>query len=1438
METMLGTTCFELIPIQSTRALIPPMEPVVTAIISTYNSERFMVACMEDVLAQTIQDKLEILVIDSGSRENEAAIVAKYQLKHKNIRYIRTEREPLYVAWNRAVKLARGKYVVNANTDDSRRPDAFEVLLAAMEKHTDADLAYSYYGMTGKPNDAFPPTGVFRNVRHDPYHPAQLLFYCITGCLQFWRKTALEKIGGFDETLTCVADYEILIRFMRQGLKTILVPEPLSCFYINMQGLSFGSNTAAKEDDAIKHRYRNAVSAAEIYAVDPANPREMAKAWINLGNFAAAVPVPWDDRPHRYFTYAIYCYQQAIRCDQTCEAVWNNLAVISRHIGAGNHFLKTFRNIKPDITQIFARAKNKPTLIGFDLEPKNAGYIYRRENAASAPLPEIAKKPMPQPPSVVKIDAATQTSRISVSWEGSFLDFGSLSHVNRELTRALSDSEILRLQCVNTSASRNNIPAPKALKHLAGTLAKKSPADAQITVRHAWPPDWRRPATGKLVVIQPWEFGALPETWVRQACDVDEFWIPSEYVRRVYVESGVPAEKVFVIPNGVDTEQFRPQASPMTLATQKKFRFLFVGGTIGRKGPDLMLQAYLKNFTAADDVCLVIKDFGGQSVYAGQTFESQIRAAQALPDAPEILYLNAELPPADLPGLYTACQCLVLPYRGEGFGLPALEAMACGLPLIVTAGGATDDFVRDEFAWRIPAERRIFGQEVSGLKLAQPGWLLEPSLPALGEMMREVFADPASARERGQLARRHAEQFCTWKNSARLAAERIHVLGENKNPAPPKTAVQPASVKRPPVAEVGRLDEARELFAQKDFAAAWNATLTAITHRPFHPEALLVLAEIALAAGDGPGAKQCAQRARTFAPGWNPAKQFLKSSLKRNTKPDWLDASCLAPRAPRLTVCLIVKNEEAFLGQCLQSVRDLASQIIVVDTGSTDGTVEIAKEFGAEIHSFAWNDDFAAARNAALEHATGDWILILDADEELPSAQHAQLHADMNQSDVMAYRLPLVNRGQEAEGRSFVPRLFRNAPGNFYAGRIHEQVFSSLLPQCKAWGLKTALGKAEILHHGYTKELLRDRDKIERNLKLLPQAIAENPSDVNLVMNLGLELVRSGDLAGGVTKYRDAFHLMSAQPPGEVVAELREVLLTQFTSQLYKIRAHDEVVCVLNSPLARHGLTASLHFALGLSHFELKDYRAAADQMRQCVAGRRRSALSPINTDILTAAPNHCLALSLARLDELAGAENAFQAALGEAGRLDEVKLDHAKFLLNQNRAVDALNELHEMVTANPGHEAAWKLGGEIALSQPEFLEFARDWTGEAMKHQADDLTINALRAEALMLTDDTAAAVGLWEHVWNREPQRKFLAALILCEVVEAPTTQAPEDAADELATSREFIAWYQKLIASHAQTTIGKINEAADKLSRTLPTAAKILEAALAETETCNTV
>jgi len=293
------------------------------------------------------------------------------------------------------------------------------------------------------------------------------------------------------------------------------------------------------------------------------------------------------------------------------------------------------------------------------------------------------------------------------------------------------------------------------------------------------------------------------------------------------------------------------------------------------------------------------------------------------------------------------------------------------------------------------------------------------------------------------------------------------------------------------------------------------------------------------------------------------------------------------------------------------------------------------------------------------------------------------------------------------------------------------------------------------------------------------------------------------------------------------------VLLTQFTSHLYKVRDHEEVVRLLNSPLAKNGgLTASMCYALGLASYELKQFRDAAEQMRRCLSKRKEPALSPINTDILTVAPQHCLALSLARLGDFGGAEQAFRAALDEKGRLDAVRLDFARFLADQKRFVDALQELHAAVGQDSHNVKAWRLGGEIALGRTEFLEFACDWTGEAIRSFPEDGAILAQRAEALMLRGETVEALPLWQRACNGERPPSALAAVILCSAAgEARAVPATRDAAEEMAVSRAFLEWYKRLIQAGANQTILRLNARTEVFRGSLPTAAGLLDSAIAE-------
>jgi GT2 family glycosyltransferase/predicted Zn-dependent protease len=667
-------------------------------------------------------------------------------------------------------------------------------------------------------------------------------------------------------------------------------------------------------------------------------------------------------------------------------------------------------------------------------------------------------------------------------------------------------------------------------------------------------------------------------------------------------------------------------------------------------------------------------------------------------------------------------------------------------------------------------------------------------------------------------------------SDGRLFTEKT--LTEPASAKPAKAPAKPNTIHLPPCALLGHLTTARGLLHRKQSRAAWESTLAAIQARPYHPEAYLLLAEIAQAAGDADSSRRCAKAARDMAPAWAPPKQFLRGQLRGHSKPEWLTlppglAEQNVAAAPRVSVCLIAKNEERFLLQCLRSVRALASQIVVVDTGSTDRTIELAKECGAEVHSFAWCDDFSAARNAALEHATGDWVLIIDADEELMPEQAETITRELQAAAVMAYRLPIIDRGREQEGCSYVPRLFRNAPGLFFVGRIHEQAFSSIQVRCQQWGLKHLFGKTALLHHGYTSEVMAARNKIQRNLRLLERAVEELPDEPSLIMSLGLELVRSGKLETGLDRYWEAFRLLSALPAAEVTPELRETLLTQLTTHLLAAKRFSDIVQLWQVPIAKNGgLTASQHFSLGLAHMELKQPAEAAEHLRQCLASRDRPALSPVNPEILKAGPHHCLALCLIALKDTEGAQCAFDAALAADASSRPVRFDLARFHAAQGRTAAALQVLRQLAMENPDEARVWELGGQIALNRPEHLEFARDWTGEAIKNFPENQGLLDQRAEALLLNQDVAQALPLWRRAQAPVSPRQR-AAVVLCELLTGDR-QYHFTAAEEPAISHEVLQWYRQCIRMGAHALIHQLHERMETIRLTLPAFVRVCEAA----------
>jgi glycosyltransferase involved in cell wall biosynthesis len=212
------------------------------------------------------------------------------------------------------------------------------------------------------------------------------------------------------------------------------------------------------------------------------------------------------------------------------------------------------------------------------------------------------------------------------------------------------------------------------------------------------------------------------------------------------------------------------------------------------------------------------------------------------------------------------------------------------------------------------------------------------------------------------------------------------------------------------------------------------------------------------------------------------------------------------PYIPRVSACMIVKNEEAVLPRALASLVGKVDEIIVVDTGSTDKTIAVAESYGARVFTFEWTDSFADARNFALEHATGDWILSIDADEQLGEGQRVlrNILIEVHEAPVDGMLLPLGNINP-ADGtmpsRSKMLRLFRKNPDLRWEFRIHENL---------AWadGRDVVVGEQPwvgLVHTGYMPQVADQSVKMDRNVRLLELQLADAPDHPFHIYNLARE---------------------------------------------------------------------------------------------------------------------------------------------------------------------------------------------------------------------------------------------------------------------------------------------------------------------------------------------
>jgi glycosyltransferase involved in cell wall biosynthesis len=329
------------------------------------------------------------------------------------------------------------------------------------------------------------------------------------------------------------------------------------------------------------------------------------------------------------------------------------------------------------------------------------------------------------------------------------------------------------------------------------------------------------------------------------------------------------------------------------------------------------------------------------------------------------------------------------------------------------------------------------------------------------------------------------------------------------------------------------------------------------------------------------------------------APQVLRALRTFGPRAERVAARAVPARGQTLSLCMIVKDEEAMLPKCLAAAREAVDEIIVVDTGSTDRTIEIAEEFGARVLHHEWTGDFAAARNVSFEAATSDWLMFLDADEVLMDGDAERLRELTGRTWREAFFLVETNHtGDLEDGMSVTHdalRVFRNRPEYRFEGRIHEQIAHRLPPRRE----KVENSTVRIEHFGYLGAVRDAKGKSRRNIELLQRQVDEGNDSPFLHFNLGSEYMAAGDAPRALEYFERAWTALADKPNRQSYGFFPS-LSTRYVKALSLNGRQADALAVGDEILGLMPELTDVVFEQAAAHRGLGDEEAALAALRRC----------------------------------------------------------------------------------------------------------------------------------------------------------------------------------------------------------------------------------------------
>jgi tetratricopeptide (TPR) repeat protein len=423
---------------------------------------------------------------------------------------------------------------------------------------------------------------------------------------------------------------------------------------------------------------------------------------------------------------------------------------------------------------------------------------------------------------------------------------------------------------------------------------------------------------------------------------------------------------------------------------------------------------------------------------------------------------------------------------------------------------------------------------------------------------------------------------------------------------------------------------------------------------------------------------------------------------------------------------LIVKDEEANLPACLASAAGLADEVIVVDTGSSDRTREVAAAAGARVFEFAWVDDFAAARNECLRHASGDWIFWLDADDRLDEENRGKLRdlfvslGDENVAFAMKCLCPSDAAGGSATVVDHI-RLFRNHPQVRWRYRVHEQI----LPAVRRTGGQVRRADVVIHHLGYQDPSLRRR-KLERDLGLLRREVAEQPDDPFTLFNLGSVYQELGRTAEALPLLRRS---LERSHPGDSIVRKLYALIVQCHRRLGQ---EPEALAACREGRAVYPEDVELLFQEGLALRAVGDRAGAEASLRRLLEAREGDHFASVDPGLSGYKARHNLAVLCHEQGRAAEAEAQWRAAVAERPDFTPGWLGLGELSLAQGRWAELESVAQHLEAAPAGAEEAALLRARGHLKRREF-EAARRLMEGAIARSPQALPPRVILSHALL---------------------------------------------------------------------------------------------------------